>query len=365
MATSDLTTEFQTAQGRINLGRRRAVAIAAHLEVRELLNACVALTSRGLDDVLIGSYARDTGIWPGKDVDVFGKLTDETIESIDPSTLYRLYLDCLVAAYGDRVVPQNRSIKVCFGSGDRGPALRFLSGQGAGTQDLFDFAIDVVPAVRWDERWAIPSRDPQHWTSSRVDERWVLTDPERLTALSSERNKLVTIGGQGAFVPTVKAIKQIRKFHLADQKPGGLYYEFMLHEAFAKGEVSGGTWADVTGAAIWWIAMRLLTAATVPVLDPVLETPVLPQPDQAVLQAASAVFARLSSDATEALVAPRCKAGALWRGCFGTNGNPAYDWVFPVPAGCTADGGMILPASVAASPLRGSNEARGFGARPA
>jgi hypothetical protein len=345
------------------LGRRRAVAIAAHLEVRDLLNNCVGLTSRGLKDVLIGSYARDTGIWPGKDVDVFAKLTAESVDSIDPGSLYKLFYDCLLAAYGDRVVPQNRSIKVCFGSGERGPALRFLSGQGAGSADLFDFAVDVVPAVRWADRWAIPSHDPQMWGSGRPEDRWVLTDPEQLTVMSSALNTVVTIGGQGAFVPTVKAIKQIRKFHLGDQKPGGLYFEFMLHEAFGKGEVSGDSWADVTGAAIRWIGMRLLTAAAVPVIDPVLGTAAQPQPDHAAIQAAISVFTQLSSDATEALAAPRCEAGALWRGCFGTNGNPAYDWVFPVPPGCTEDGGMLLPASIASSPLQGSNEARGFGAR--
>lgn len=363
MATSDLTSEFQTAQGRINLGQRRAVAIAAHLEVRERLNSCDGLTSRGLNDVLIGSYARETGIWPGKDVDVFAKLEVESVDSIDPDTLYKLFFDCLLASYGDRVVPQSRSIKVRFGSGGRGPALRFLSSQGVGSLDLFDFAVDVVPAVRWADHWAIPSNRTQNWGSSRAEDRWVLTDPEQLTTMSSELNKGPMIGGQGAFVPTVKAIKQIRKFHLGDQKPGGLYFEFMLHEAFANGEVTGGSWADMTSAAVSWIGTRLLTALTSPVMDPVLGTATQPQPDQAALETAINVFTQLTSVATEALAAPRCKAGALWRRCFGTNGNPAYDWVFPVPPGCTEDGGRLLPASIASSPLRGSNEARGFGAR--
>ena len=66
MATHPLTTQFAEAQRNVNLGSRRLVAMAAHTEVRSILRAAVPLVDLGLDDVLIGSYARETGIWPGK-----------------------------------------------------------------------------------------------------------------------------------------------------------------------------------------------------------------------------------------------------------------------------------------------------------
>lgn len=91
MAVYPLTDEFGEAQKNVNLGRRRLVAQAAHHEVRTVLKLCRELREHGLDDVLIGSYARDTGIWPGKDVDIFGKLTRATVESLHPDVAYQLF----------------------------------------------------------------------------------------------------------------------------------------------------------------------------------------------------------------------------------------------------------------------------------
>lgn len=101
-----LTEQFRTAQRNIGLGTRRLVAIAAHLEIRAALKLAQPLVDRGLADVLIGSYPRRTGIWPGKDVDVFGKLTNESIDTIEPSEAYDLFSDKSRASRGRRSPPR-------------------------------------------------------------------------------------------------------------------------------------------------------------------------------------------------------------------------------------------------------------------
>src|SRR5438477_5436738 len=123
--TTPLTDQFKATQHNINLNARRRVAIAAHLEVRAALRASSALASHGLEDVLIGSYPRDVTIWPGKDVDVFGKLTSESIDSITPERAYELFFGVLSKAFAGRVTPQPRSIKVDY-LGGRVPESSFI-----------------------------------------------------------------------------------------------------------------------------------------------------------------------------------------------------------------------------------------------
>jgi tRNA nucleotidyltransferase (CCA-adding enzyme) len=48
--------------------------------------------------VLIGSYARHTAIWPGKDVDVFTKLTRLSVGATNPRTIFEHVRDILVEA---------------------------------------------------------------------------------------------------------------------------------------------------------------------------------------------------------------------------------------------------------------------------
>ncbi len=332
MAIQNLSAQFGEAQANVNLGRRRLVAQAAHLEVRAVLNLCPDLRKRGLDDVLIGSYARDTGIWPGKDVDIFGKLTAETIESILPEAAYQLFLDALSRRYEGRMTEQPRSIKIDFGPGDeRAPAEKYLKIEKAASADLFAFSVDVVPAVRSNEIWAIPARDRNAWARSSAKDRWIRTDPETLTELTSARNHDVLVSGQGAFVPTVKAVRQIRREHLGDAKPGGLFLELVLHEGFASGEIAGDSWADVTANALAFCARRLRAAHADPVCDPVLVQPYSPSPDATQLAVAADIFERLASEAHLALTQDQCPAAAAWRHVFGSN---AKGPVFPLPAGC-------------------------------
>ena len=70
MAT--LRSQFDQALASIEVNKDKALrAINAHTEIREVLEKDEKLTEWGVDTKLIGSYSRDTGIYPGKDVDVF------------------------------------------------------------------------------------------------------------------------------------------------------------------------------------------------------------------------------------------------------------------------------------------------------
>lgn len=354
-----LTNQFAEAQSRVNLGRRRLVAQAAHLEVRAVLKLSPELQSHGLHDVLIGSYARDTGIWPGKDVDIFGKLTKDSVETITPGAAYNLFLATLSKRFDGRLVPQPRSIKIEFGpSEDRRPRAEFLQQMSATAVDVFPFSVDVVPAVANGTIWAIPSGDRDDWTRSAPAKRWIDTDPEQLSNLTTQQNDGLKIGSQGAYVPTVKAIRQIRRHHLGDAKPGGFYLELCTYEAFAEQQANGTSWAEITATTLSSVARRLSRAVSDPLCDPVLERPYLPAPDPAALSHAAGVFAQLAQRANAALSMDLCQGSANWRWIFGSNGKGP---VFPLPSNCNEDGTLVVPAPVR-SPLRGSNEARGFGA---
>ena len=54
--------EFLETQTRIDLGDRRKVAIAAHIEVRDVLRQSPDLIALKLAEILIGSYARSVSM---------------------------------------------------------------------------------------------------------------------------------------------------------------------------------------------------------------------------------------------------------------------------------------------------------------
>lgn len=367
MALNDLTPEFRESQRRINLGERERVAKAAHLEVAEALRGDAALNERGLNPVLIGSYARDTSIWPGRDVDVFGRLERCDIGSIEPAIAYGLFRHAL-AVFGDRVEEQPRSLKVNFGPGFGYPARRFLEAVEVDSATIqridrldFGFSVDVVPAVHWDDRrnWAIPTRNLELWSAAPPRERWVKTNPEVLTELTTERNAAIRISGDGAYVPTVKALRQIKAHHLQRTKPSSLYYELILYEGFLSGAITGTSWADLTHSSLRFVVDRLRTAQSRPVQDPALAEPYHPAPSSAELSNAAATLETCAQQASEALMADRCRAAVLWRLVFGMNGHEGHDSVFPVPEGCRADGTALV--AIVSNPLRGGNSERGFG----
>ncbi len=328
-----LPDQFKDALSRIEIkGAKRERAQDAHTEIRELLEGDDLLCSWGVDTVLIGSYARHTGIHPGKDVDVFCKL-DKLDTSANPSEVYGAVCAVLVDHYGDRAEPQARSIKVSFDT------------------DGDDFAVDVVPAVHMGERWGIPNKDPERWAEPEPTDRWVETDPEELTKLATAMNETLEIDGQGAFKPTVKLVRQTRRHHRGDEKPGGLYFELLTYWAFPG--VSGESFAEVFAGALRGIANQL--SSSEPLQDPVLNRPYEPEPDESDRNAAVDVFTGLAAMAEKALTVSRCEAAVLWRHILGENDRGPC---FPLPPGCDERGQEIK--KVAPVTAVGSREASGF-----
>lgn len=331
-----LGPQFKSALSAIEIKDKfRDYAIAAHTEIREFLEADATLCGWGVETTLIGSYARHTGVWPGKDVDVFTKLPRLSVGSTDPRTIYEHTRSILVAAYGDRAEPQKRSVKVSFNT--------------AG----FEFSVDVVPAVKWGSRWAIPRRDTATWDDGD-DKRWVETDPEVLEKLTEQMNKTLKVDGQGAYVPTVKLVRQARSHHRGKAKPSGFYFEVMTYWAFERGEVAGSSFAEIFADTLHSLAIQLQSGR--PLTDPVLVRDYKPEPDAQDRAEAGRVFADLAAKARQAVGADDiCKAGALWREILGENEK---GWCFPVPDGCDERGRKLPVASAAVG--RGSRERGGF-----
>lgn len=318
-----LAEQFAGALTKIGLGNKRMRAIEAHEEVRAALEADPELKKRGVDTKLIGSYGRETAIYPGRDVDVFVKLPDADDH---PETLFQLVKKPLVAKYGDRVSEGRHAIKIDFPD---------------------EFGVDAVAAEQTSTHWKIPAPDASGGRSE-----WEETDPERLGELVTDRNVAPTVDGQGAFVPTVKMIRQIRRHHLEDAKPGGLYFELETYWAFETGVV-GDTFAEILASTLERIATQLESGTVI--TDPAMGRPYDPTPEAADLEYAAAIFRDLAGKAEQALSADRCGAAAIWRSILGQNDR---GWVFPLPAGCDERGREVARVTPVAD--RGPAEARPF-----
>lgn len=321
-----LSDQFDKALGRINLGEKVKRAKAAHEQVRDVLAADPVLQSYDVETILIGSYGRDVAIWPGHDVDVFVKLPgyDE-----DPASMYEAVREPLKNRYKDRLDDTGaHALSIAFGD---------------------DFSVDVVAATTSPStaHWILPSLDSM---GNRT--QWEETDPERLGALTEERNKTPLIGTQGAYKPVVKLVRQIRKHHAGDARPKGLYIEMVTYWAFQSG-VSGGAFAEILASALDRIATQLESGVIA--VDPALERPFAPAPTDEELTAAAKVFREQASAAAKALTLDKCPAAAAWRKILGRNGN---GWVFPLPEGCDEHGNTVK--TVEPVTALGSNEARGF-----
>ncbi len=224
----------------------------------------------------------------------------------------------------------------------------------------FEFSVDVVPGVEWDQHYGIPEVDVATDGTRSLAQTWKRTDPVALNDETIERNREPTISGQGAFVPTVKALKQIKMHHLAEVKPSFLFYEFMLHEGVADGSVEGDTWADITSSALSYVAARLGTVRFNPVCDPVLSEPYAPAPDPAAMETSRILFTDLAAKATFAVSThDRCQAAITWRQILGTNRGGRE--VFSLPEGCRGSG--VAQGAVAANTSSGGTEERSFGRR--
>jgi hypothetical protein len=316
--------QFRAALAMVGLGDKRDRAIEAHQEVRDVLEGDEQLKSWGVDTILIGSYGRQTAIYPGRDVDVFAKLPE--CDEDDPDVVFTAVKGPLVREYGDRVDEQPRSVTISFPD---------------------DFSVDVVAATRADGHWKIPALDED---GERT--RWEETDPEHLGDLTHERNEHPTVGGQGAYVPIVKLVRQIREHHLGESKPGGLYFELETYWAF-ESEIEATSFAEILAITLGRIATQLESGVVIK--DPALDVEYSPAPDDADLEHAAKTFRDLESKAERALAAEKCPAAVLWREILGKNER---GWVFPLPEDCDEQGRptkRITPISD-----RGPREARPF-----
>ena len=293
---ANLRKQFEQALTNILInGEKRKRAIEAHTEVRELLQQDELLRTWGLETLLIGSYGRDVGIYPGKDVDVLLRFTNLD-RAAEPRKIYDAVWRILVRKYGQfgqargRAQPRNRSIKVHFPDRTRG------SGKHG------EFAVDVVPAVKAGEFWAIPTHDQNKWAGG--EGRWITTGAERFGDLSSELNQALTtprVGERAAYKPIVKLVRQIREAQLGDMKPGGLYMEFLTFEAWKARRVSGTEWDTLLAGTLKYSANHFANAHVRPLLDPVLGTPYDPPLTEEQIRQARDIFARLTQDADSAL----------------------------------------------------------------
>ena len=347
MAT--LRNQFNSALSNVEIsGDKAQRASEAHIEVRGVLEGDEQLRAWGVDTKLIGSYSRDTGIYPGKDVDVFVKLT-RLDTSADPSAVYNAVWRVLVEKYGNadhggRAHQQARSVKVDFENQD-------LSWQSHAA-----FAVDAVPAVHHGGRWAIPARDPSLWMATMG--RWVTTDPERFGEMSTALNTSPSspaVGGRNAYKPVVKLMRQARRTHIGERRPGGLFVEFATFETWESGVVAGNEWDPLFAETLRRVAERFARATTNPLLDPALGTPVEPAVAEVDLLHAAAQFNGLADLADAALTSSVCPSAVNWRRILG--GNDRAEYVFPLPLECDASGNYV--GSKVVVPSR--NEARRFG----
>ncbi|SDM18339.1 nucleotidyltransferase domain-containing protein [Microbacterium azadirachtae] len=342
-----LPRQFEAAVTNVTVSPDKTrLAIAAHTEVRELLESDEILKSWGVDSILIGSYARDTARHPGKDVDVFLRFRKLSIAE-NPEDIYNRVAEILIRRYGlvgegGRGTLQARSVKVDFSPNDE-------------RADL-EFSIDAVPAVPWGDDWGIPNRDRTSWSIS--DARWIRTNP---VAFADESTKLSTdeasptVQGRNAYKPIVRLLRQARHTHLGDLRPGGLYVEIAAFYAWGEGKVVGDSWATLLASSLREVATAFRDASVAGMNDPVLRTPLAPPLTAAQWTEASRIFGELADKADAALEPDECRAALLWREILGENERGP---ILPLPPGCAADGTRTPQASAVSR--QGPDQARGF-----
>ena len=352
---TNLRAQFDKALNNIEInGEKRRRAIAAHTEIRELLQQDEQLKAWGIEPLLIGSYGRGVGIYPGKDVDVFLRFTNLDTR-FEPRAVYDAVWRVIVRKYGQlgqgngRAQQQARSVKVLF------PDRHGASGRRG------DFSVDAVPAVRDGNLWAIPTRDQNLWV--RGEGRWISTGAVLFGELSEQLNQSKAspmVGNRHAYKPMVRLVRQIRETHLGEKRPGGLYMEFVTFEAWRSGLVAGSEWDVLLARTLWCIADRLERAPLEPLRDPILQTPLDPPLSVDGVKQAAAIFGRLAVAANRALEMSAVDATAQWRKILG--GNERTPWVFPsVPKSGGRAAGAVAAGGAGVSAGRRRNEATGFG----
>lgn len=306
-----LLTCFEDAKGNVEPEvEDKTHAATAHADVREVLESDPDLTAAGIDTVLIGSYKRQVSIRRVKDVDVLSKLPALSTTK-DPQELLDDVTDVLATEYDDdRLVRQDRSIKVLFPD--------------------FDLHVDVVPARPAGKYLEIPDRPDDDDDS----DGWQQTNPEELTTLSTAMNSRY----DDSYVPVVKLVRQARRTNLG-KRPGGLFFEILTYHAFDLGLDADCT-ATLFVGALRFIATQLadVVASGAGVADPTMVGEVISiRCTDAQMAAASTTFSDLAARAEEALAdTDDCSAAKAFRDILGKNADDEF--VFPMPAACNDDG---------------------------
>lgn len=299
-----MSDEFSDASGRVEPTiLDKSTASAAHLAVRAVLESDPVLRDWGIDSVLIGSYKRHVSIRRINDVDVFCKLPGVGTD-VAPAELLSNFRRVLEAAFGaESVLTQARSLKVEI-------------------SDWIGLHVDAVPARAAGQRWEIPDRsDPEGWQS---------TNPEVLTELTTAANE----ASDGLYVPTVKLLRQARRV-LLDKRPGGLFVEAALYDAFSRGDLSFESQKHAFVTGLRSVASALANPSVIP--DPTRPGEYCAfRATDAMWQAARVAFASAASDAEAALDAPRCAAEATYHRLLGTNSDGEI--VYRLPDDCNGDG---------------------------
>ena len=304
---ADLIAQFTAAKKRVEASDTdKSNAKSAHEEVRSHLESDAELQSWGIDTVLIGSYKRHVAIRKVKDVDILSKLPGIPAD-VDPKRLLGRFETVLTNKYGqDRVTVQDRSIKVEF--------------------PRFGLAVDAVPARPYQgqgDYLEIPDKSGG----------WELTNPEHLTTLTTQMNERY----DEEYVPLVKFVRQTRRYHLGEERPGGFYFEILCYHAADQG-LAGSTMAALFTSALRSIAAQLQNAiAGSKPADPTIPGRFIQtSATDAQLRAAASEFSDLASRAEAALRAEQCEAAKGFRAILGENDDG--EWVLEMPAACNEDG---------------------------
>lgn len=311
-----LRQQFKDALSSVEPNADKAHAPEAHQAVREVLESDTNLAEYGVTPVLIGSYKRSVSIKRVKDVDVFVRLPDLPSDVTSNDILNQVFT-VLHAEFGSdedghrRTKRQDRSLQVAFPE--------------------YDLYVDAVPArPYWDgETWEIPQRGEA--------DKWVRTNPEKLTLLSSEMNSL----HGGYYVPTVKLLRQTRRSILGKgKKPGGFFIEVATYQAFVSGLVSGDDHAEYYVSALGEVSKIIDSYVSygIGVNDPTLPGHTISiRATQDELDAAKTRFADAAETAREALNdEDEGKAALAFQKLLGKNGDD--ETVFPMPPGFNEDG---------------------------
>ena len=156
--------------------------------------------------------------------------------------------------------------------------------------------------------------------------------------LSTDLNQSAsTVGDRPAYKPIVKLVRQTRETHLGDERPGGLYLEFVTFEAWCSGLVAGREWDLLLARTLECIADGFRRAGLSPLLDPVLGTPVDPPLSAGQVEQAAAIFGQLATAANRALSMNATDAATEWRKILG--GNDRANPVLPYPPNSGGGGG--------------------------